>query len=107
MSTETVMDPAFSAKRACRTVPTNVFFPEPTDEVTLSRARGVCGSCPLLRQCASWAGPLVEARLITEAVVAGVLTPPPAARRYAAARRAAVRELAAIAAGDRDQVAVA
>ena len=48
MSTETTLDPVFSANRACRTVPTNVFFPEPTDEVTLSRARGVCSSCLVL-----------------------------------------------------------
>ncbi|MGW6730201.1 WhiB family transcriptional regulator [Nocardia sp. NPDC055029] len=107
MSTETALDPAFSANRACNTVPTNVFFPEPTDQVTLARARGVCRECPVLRQCASWAGPLVADRLITEAVVAGVLTPPPAVKRYAVARAAAADELAAIAAGDRDQVAVA
>lgn len=107
MSTETVMDPAFSAKRACRTVPTNVFFPKPTNQVTLGRARDVCGSCPVLRQCASWAGPLVEARLITEGVVAGVLAPAKQVKRYATARKAAVAELAAIAAGDRYQAAVA
>lgn len=100
MSTETPLDPAFSADRACKNVPVNVFFPRPTDLAALDRARETCASCPVLRQCASWAGPLVENRLITEAVVAGVLAPARLAKRYAAARAAAVEELAAIAAGD-------
>ncbi|TCJ89983.1 WhiB family transcriptional regulator [Nocardia alba] len=100
MSTETPLDPAFSADRACKNVPVNVFFPDPTDRATLDRARTVCGSCPVLRQCASWAGPLVADRRITEAVVAGVLAPRRLGKRYAAARKAAVEELAAIAAGD-------
>lgn len=100
MSTETQLDPAFSADRACNNVPVNVFFPDSTDLVTLDRARETCASCPVLRLCASWAGPLVENRLITEAVVAGVLAPPILGKRYAVARKAAVEELAAIAAGD-------
>ncbi|MFD4444389.1 WhiB family transcriptional regulator [Nocardia sp. NPDC058519] len=100
MSVETPRDPAFSADRACNTVPTNVFFPGPFDLDTLDRAQRLCGGCPVLRQCASWAGPLVADRLLTEAVVAGVLTPPLTGKRYAAARAAAVDELAAIAAGD-------
>ncbi|WKG13582.1 WhiB family transcriptional regulator (plasmid) [Nocardia sp. PE-7] len=100
MSTETPLDPAFFANRACNGMPTNTFFPAPYDLATLDRARATCASCPVLRQCASWAAPLVENRLITEAVVAGVLTPALAGKRYAAARAAAVEELAAIAAGD-------
>lgn len=72
MSTQ---NPAFGPRAACKTVDPEVFFPDPGRRVQARKAIEVCAGCPLLRQCATWAAPRVQARLLSDCVVGGVQTP--------------------------------
>ena len=91
---------------ACVGAPDEVFFPDHTlpravRRRALERAQAFCAGCPLRRQCAEFAAPLVESRDLVDCVVAGVLVPIYHTNTsYTARRREAAEQLRAIAAGD-------
>lgn len=74
--------------RACRAVPTRVFFPGSGTGVELE-AKAICAGCPKLQACADWA----TTAGLTYCVVAGVRLP-----AHGVDRAAALAELADIAA---------
>ncbi|MBF6162998.1 WhiB family transcriptional regulator [Nocardia cyriacigeorgica] len=76
MSSETVMDPAHFALRACNGVDTEVFFPKPGCTTRYEQPLAICAGCPVLASCAAWAAPQIESGDLTGCVVAGVWVPP-------------------------------
>lgn len=75
MSDRVLTDPAVYERRACKQVPTDVFFPPATRPRLVRRAQEICQACPVRRLCAAYALPLVESRQFTAGVVAGVYVP--------------------------------
>ncbi|WP_280484497.1 WhiB family transcriptional regulator [Nocardia cyriacigeorgica] len=69
------MDPSYLAERACNGLPTDTFFPPPSQSRRRRKPLAICASCPVLASCAAWAAPLVESGQLTECVVAGVWVP--------------------------------
>ncbi|MEV0048482.1 WhiB family transcriptional regulator [Nocardia rhamnosiphila] len=93
-------DPIFCDDRACKNVPLDVFFPPPRRPRLVQQAQAICVGCPVRRQCAEWAAPLVEAQDLIDCVVAGVQVPIYHTTAVIKQRReAAVAELRGIAAG--------
>lgn len=50
---ELLLRPSWHARAACRGMGTDIFFP--TDQITLTRARRICSSCPVSVECADFA----------------------------------------------------
>lgn len=42
---------------ACRSLPTELFFPMDKDDVTAERAKAACSRCPVRRDCEAYALP--------------------------------------------------
>lgn len=90
---------------ACADVSDEVFFPDrdlpPAVQKQLVRqAQAICAGCPLRRQCAANAAPLIETRELNDCVVAGVRVPADYSNTtYKAMRTEAAAQLRDIAAG--------
>lgn len=69
------IDPASWAARSCKGVDQDVFFPKRTSNAAIAAAQDICEGCPLLRECAAYAAPLVRSGALTQAVTAAVLLP--------------------------------
>ncbi|MFI9538291.1 WhiB family transcriptional regulator [Nocardia fusca] len=97
-------NPILHADRACKDIPLDVFFPPSRQVRRVQQAQVICAGCPVRRQCAEWAAPLVEVQDLIDCVIAGVQVPIyHTSAKYQARRKAAVAELQDIAAG-RDAV---